>query len=180
MALALAGPCLSLLQHMLTEPYNFATIAAALFPVLLLLHRRRSASPSSRGLARRGFTLVEMIIVVAIVAILVAVALPSYRDYVRKSRRAEAQAYLMAVAGRQTQFLVDTRAYAATLATINIAQPPNVAASYDVTLAAVAGPPPTFLLTAAPKPGTDQVSERCGTLTINQTGAKTAAVTGCW
>lgn len=156
---ACAGWTLSLTQqHMFTETYN-----------------------RSRRLARTpGFTLVEMIIVVAIVAILVAVALPSYRDYVRKSRRAEAQAYLMSVAGRQTQFLVDTRSYAATLATINIAQPPNVAASYNVTLAAAGGPPPTFLLTAAPKPGTDQVSERCGTLTIDQTGAKTASVTGCW
>ena len=165
---------------MFTETYNLEALAASVLAVPRL-HRTLSTGHRSRRLARTpGFTLVEMIIVVAIVAILVAVALPSYRDYVRKSRRAEAQAYLMAVAGRQTQFLVDTRSYAATLATINIAQPPNVAASYNVTLAAAGGPPPTFLLTAAPKPGTDQVSERCGTLSINQTGLKTAAVTGCW
>ena len=128
----------------------------------------------------RGFTLIELIIVIAIVALLVAVALPSYRDHVRKSRRAEAQAYLMAVAGRQQQFLVDSRGYAATLATINIPMPASVVASYDVTMAAAAGPPPTFILSAAPKAGTDQVYEKCQTLTIDQTGAKTASLSSCW
>jgi type IV pilus assembly protein PilE len=132
------------------------------------------------GRPARGFTLIELVITIAIVGILVAVALPTYRDHVRKSRRAEAQAYLMAVAGRQQQFLVDTRSYATALATINIPQPANVAATYDVTLAAVAGPPPTFLVTAAPKSGTDQTQERCGTLTIDQTGAKTASLSSCW
>ena len=128
----------------------------------------------------RGFTLVEVIITVAIVAILAAVALPSYREHVRKSRRAEAQAYLMAVASRQQQFLLDTRGYAADLATVGIAAPTNVAAAYDLAVATVAGPPPTFRVTATPKATTDQVQERCGTLAIDQTGAKTAALATCW
>ena len=128
----------------------------------------------------RGFTLIEVIIAMAIVAILVAVALPSYRDHMRKSRRAEAQAYLMAVASRQQQFLLDTRGYAATLATVAIAAPANVAGAYDLALASAGGPPPTFRITATPKATTDQVSERCGTLAIDQTGAKTAALSTCW
>ena len=164
---------------MFTEPYNLAAIAASLFTVLVALHRRVSALHRSRRVARvRGFTLIELIIVIAIVALLVAVALPSYRDHVRKSRRAEAQAYMMSVAGRQQQFLVDTRAYAATLATINIPTPTDVSTSYTLTLNVVAGPPPTFTLTATPT--ADQVNEKCGTLTINQTGAKTAALSSCW
>jgi type IV pilus assembly protein PilE len=121
-----------------------------------------------------------MIIVVAIIALLVAVAMPSYRDHVRKSRRAEAQAYLMAVAGRQQQFLVDSRGYAANLATINIPMPTSVGAAYDVTLTVAAGPPPTFVLSAAPKAGSDQTHERCGTLAIDQTGAKSASLSSCW
>jgi type IV pilus assembly protein PilE len=152
---------------MFTDPSKLAGIAAS---------QRRS-----RLVARaRGFTLIELIIVIAIVALLVAVALPTYRDHVRKSRRAEAQAYMMSVAGRQQQFLVDTRNYAATLPTINIPQPSSVGSFYTVTLAVAAGPPPTFTLTAAPMAGTDQVNEKCGTLTINQTGAKTAALSSCW
>jgi len=98
----------------------------------------------------------------------------------RKSRRAEAQAYLMAVASRQQQFLLDTRGYAPDLATVAIAAPANVAAVYDLAVAAVAGPPPTFRLTATPKATTDQVYERCGTLAIDQTGAKSAALGTCW
>jgi len=128
----------------------------------------------------RGFTLIEVMITVAIVAILAAVALPSYREHVRKSRRAEAQAYLMAVASRQQQFLLDTRGYAPDLTTVGLAAPANVAAAYDVAVAAVVGPPPTFRLTATPKASTDQVQERCGTLAIDQSGAKTAALATCW
>ena len=99
----------------------------------------------------RGFTLIEVIIAMAIVAILVAVALPAYRDHMRKSRRAEAQAYLMAVASRQQQFLLDTRGYAPDLTTVGIPAPANVSAAYDLAVAAVAGPPPSFRLTATPK-----------------------------
>lgn len=129
---------------------------------------------------KRGFTLIEVMITVAIVAILATVALPAYRDHVRKSRRAEAQAFLMAVAGRQQQFLLDTRAFAGSLATVALPTPANVAATYDVVIAAAAGPPPTFLITATPKAASDQPAERCGALSIDQTGAKTAALTSCW
>jgi type IV pilus assembly protein PilE len=44
----------------------------------------------------------------------------------------------------------------------------------------VAGPPPTFTLTATPTAGTDQVYEKCQTLSINQAGVKTAALPSCW
>ena len=145
-----------------------------------MLTEPRTVPAAAARIACRGFTLVEVIIVVAIVTILMAIALPSYQAHARKSRRAEAQSYLMTVAARQQQFLVDTRAYAPNLPTINIAQPTNVANFYNVTLVAAGGPPPTFQLTATPKAGTDQVLETCGTLGIDQSGAKTASASGCW
>jgi type IV pilus assembly protein PilE len=135
-------------------------------------------SDHPRNRRTRGFTLIELMITVAIVAILAAIAYPSYQAQVRKSRRAEAQAHLMALAGRQHQFLVDTRAYAGTLADIGIAAPTNVAAHYTLTLTVPAGNPPSFTLTAAPNG--NQASEPCGTLGIDNVGAKTAATSGCW
>ena len=128
--------------------------------------------------AHRGFTLIEVMVTVALVAILAAVALPTYRDHVRKSRRAEAQSFLLAVAARQQQFLLDTRSYGATLAAVGIATPSNVAQAYNLALVVPGGAPPTFTLTATPTP--DQASERCGTLGIDQAGTKTAAISGCW
>jgi type IV pilus assembly protein PilE len=126
----------------------------------------------------QGFTLLEMLIVVAFIAILAGIAMPSYVEHVKKSRRAEAQSYMLMIAARQQQFLVDTRAFAA-LPPDNIAsQPSNVASAYTVTMNTANGPPPTFTITATPK--ANQNSEKCGTLTIDQTGTKTAAITGCW
>lgn len=125
-----------------------------------------------------GFTLIELMIAVAVLAILAAIAWPSYQEHVRKSRRAEAQAFLMAVAARQQQFLVDTRGYSASLTDIGVPTPANVTSTYDIALAAPTGNPPAFSVTATPK--ASQVGERCGTLSIDQSGAKTAAISGCW
>lgn len=127
---------------------------------------------------RRGFTLIELIVAVAMVAILATVALPSYQSHLRKSYRAEAQAYLMAVAARQQQFLLDTHAYAATLVDVGVPVPANVAARYTLTLALADGPPPTFLAKATPLAA--QTADACATLSIDQAGAKLPGERGCW
>ena len=144
-------------------------------------HRSDSQGPAGQPGPRRrsaGFTLIELMIAVVIVAVLLAVAIPSYREHVRKSSRAEAQAYMMAVETRQQQFLVDTRAYAATVAVVGVPVPTNVAAAYTLNMPAPTAVPPAYTLTLTPK--TEQSSERCGTLSINSAGTKTAAVSGCW
>jgi type IV pilus assembly protein PilE len=124
----------------------------------------------------RGFTLIELMITVAVVAILAAVALPNYREHIRKSRRAEAQSFMMAVAARQQQFMVDTRAFAATVDAVGIPVPANVSAAYTATMPA----PGTSTFTLTLTPNADQASDKCGTLSIDQNGTKTAAMTGCW
>jgi len=131
-----------------------------------------------RSRRQAGFTLIELLVAVAIVGILAAIAYPSYQDQVRKSRRAEAQSFLMAVAARQQQFLLDTRAYALSVAAIGIPIPAAVSSHYTLGIAVAAGPPPTYTVTATPS-GT-QAYESCGTLSIDQAGAKTASTGGCW
>ena len=124
-----------------------------------------------------GFTLLEMTIVAVIVAILVTIAYPSYQAHIRKSVRASAESHLMDVAARQQQYLFDSRAYAPDLATLNVATPSNVAANYTITIAVLAGPPPSFTVAATPK-GTQVLDLGGAALTITNSGAKTPA--GAW
>lgn len=118
-----------------------------------------------------GFTLIELMITVAIVALLAAIAFPSYQSHVRKGYRAAAQSFLMDVAQKQTQFLIDNRAYASTTAALSVTTPTDVNNLYTISIAVTAGPPPTFTVTATPKAGTVQASD--SVLTINQAGQKT-------
>jgi type IV pilus assembly protein PilE len=94
----------------------------------------------------------------------------------RKSRRAAAEAQLMALAQRQAQFLVDARTYAADLATLNMSLTNDVSNYYTVSIAVVAGPPPSFTVTATPRSDTSQASDFV--LGLDSSGAKTPA--GVW
>jgi type IV pilus assembly protein PilE len=124
-----------------------------------------------------GFTLLETLIVGAIIAILVMVAFPSYQDQMRKSRRASAEALLMDIATRQQQYLFDRRIYAADLATLNVVTPSDVASFYTISIDVQPGPPPSFTVTATPTGA--QVKDLGGTaLTIDNSGAKTPG--GAW
>jgi type IV pilus assembly protein PilE len=125
-----------------------------------------------------GFTLIEVMIVVVIIGILASIALPSYQQYLRRGARAEVQAYMMDIAGRQGQFLLDNRAYAANTGALGITAPASIATKYTVAIT-TAATPPTFTITATPTG--KQALDTCGTLGLNNAGAKTASGTGsCW
>ena len=84
-----------------------------------------------------GFTLIELLIVLAVVAILALIALPSYQAQIRKGHRAAAQSYMMDLAQRQAQYLLDARAYASTEAALGYTTtPPDVAPYYTIGIAA--------------------------------------------
>jgi type IV pilus assembly protein PilE len=134
----------------------------------------------------RGFTLVEVMIVAAIVAILAAIGYPSYQNHMRKGARASAQTAMMQIADRQSQHLLDARNYAVgptALTTLNLTVPTDVTAKYTVTVVAADGTdtpstPPTYTIRATPVTGGAQVPD--GELTLTHTGVKTRAGNSGW
>lgn len=139
---------------------------------------------SKRSRSPAGFTLIELMIAMAIMAILVAVAYPAYRDQVNKGRRADAQAVLM----EATQFLERYSAlnmrYDRDLAGVAVALPATLAKApkdgatkyYDVTIAAVAQN--SYTLQAAPINA--HAADSCGTFSVTNTGVRSAAKPDCW
>jgi type IV pilus assembly protein PilE len=135
---------------------------------------------------QQGFTLIELMITVAIVGILAAVAYPSYIQYIVRANRSAAESFILGVANKQEQYSLDARQYAATMALLGFASiPTEVSNNYGVTIAAdntVA--PPTYIITAAPTGSQLSQDTKCKNLTINQVGTKgisgTGTVADCW
>ncbi len=136
---------------------------------------------SVNGIRKVGFTLIELMFVLAIVSILLALAYPSYVDYVRKSKRGEAQQLLMNWSVNQEIWRSNNVEYA-TLAQL----PAPTHNDYVFTLPVRTGT--AFTLQAAAR--NDQVNDKarggtaCSTLNLNSAGNKfsagTVAVTICW
>lgn len=132
--------------------------------------------------SQHGFTLIEIMITVAIIAILVMVAMPSYRDYTVRANRAAAASYLLEVANIQERHFLDQRSYEASMADLGATVPAEVNQHYNVTTTADnAATPPTYSVSAAPK-GSQAADDDCGTLTINSMGQKghAAGAARCW
>jgi type IV pilus assembly protein PilE len=134
----------------------------------------------------RGFTLIEVMIVVVIVAILAAIGYPSYQNHLRKGARASAQVEMLKVADRQAQHLLDARNYAigpGALSALNITLPAEVTSKYTVTITAADGTdtpstPASYTISATPITGGAQVQD--GQLTLTHTGGKTRAGNPGW
>ena len=116
---------------------------------------------------QHGFTLIELVITIAVVGILAAIALPSYQQYVIRSKRSAAQAQMMDIANREQQYLLANRSYAAKAA-LGYTVPPEVSANYDWDITLATGPVPGFTVTFTPK--NSQASDV--TLKLNNEGLK--------
>lgn len=134
----------------------------------------------------RGFSLIELMIVVVIIGVLSAIALPSYQDHIRKGKRAAAKSILSDLANRQQAYLIDKRSYADSPITTLVpgfVVPAEIASDYSFDISAVnTATPPTFSVTAKPT-SSMMLADTCGTsatapLTLTENGTKTPA--GCW
>ena len=139
--------------------------------------------------AARGFTLIELMVVVAIVAILAAIALPSYDRYVKKARRTDAKQALLDFAARQEKFYSTNNRYAANATQLGYTNATTIPVGsgnpsfYTLTFTTTAAPP-TFTATAEPL-GT-QATDDCHAYTLDHLGTQgnLPAVTdpslNCW
>ncbi|MDO9101458.1 MAG: type IV pilin protein [Candidatus Nitrotoga sp.] len=118
---------------------------------------------------KKGFSLIELLVAVVIIGILAAVAIPGYQSYVVKGNRAAAQSFMMDLANREKQYLLDGRTYA-DFTTLGVSAPADVSKHYEIAISTPVVTPPTFIITATPPSGGQQHSD--GVLTLGSDGTK--------
>jgi len=137
--------------------------------------------------ASSGFTLIEIMITVLIVAVLAAIATAGYTNQVQKSRRTDARNALLDLAGREEKLFTTVNAYSQIPSDLGygaagITFPVNVGSYYTIS-ATVPNPPVSYVITATAI-GTQANDTQCATLSVDQTGAQTstggATSSTCW
>lgn len=124
------------------------------------------------GHRKDGFTLIELLAVMAILSILVTIALPTYHDLVRKSRRADATTELFRIQLEQERYRAIHQYYAEGLTTLGwpADEVDSPGGHYRLALVSVEDPLTEFQARAVPRSDSDQIHDTCGTLTIDQDG----------
>ena len=134
----------------------------------------------------RGFTLIEILVVMVVIGILAAIAVPSYNSQMRRGTRSAAQALMMDIANKEQFYLQSQRIYldcptpCTNLSAIGIsALPAEVTNFYTLRIDKVdTATPPTFIITATPKSGTRQ--EPDGWIALDSTQTKTSQYPSKW
>lgn len=141
----------------------------------------------------KGFSLTELMIAVVIVAILASVAIPSYQDSVRRSRRADAKTTLLEASQWMERFYTENNRYDQNLGGTAVALPTSLASSpkegttkyYNLSFVSGSLAQNTYTLQAVPISTTDQNNDKCKTMTLTNLGVKglsgsSASVDDCW
>jgi len=125
-----------------------------------------------------GFTLIELMIAVAVVGILAAVAYPSYTNFVLSSNRSEGERELLRLANLQEETFIDRRTYTADMTALGMTADPHLTefGNYSID-AIIANGGTTFILTATAQ-GAQVNDAGCTVLTVNEAGQKTPVA--CW
>jgi len=134
-----------------------------------------------------GFTLIEVMIVVVVIALLAAIAIPSYSSYMLKSRRVDGVSFLTEVASEQIRFSSENNRFATTMAELGYGEDATANSEegfYTVSIATSNGNQ-SYVLTATPVASGPQANDaECAVLTLNSSKQKTVSGTGtpadCW
>ena len=128
---------------------------------------------SRSSCAQRGFTLVEVVVVAAIVAILLAIAVPTYSDIMRSARRADAMAALLEIQLAQEKWRANNVTYTTVLANLGMSSGKSPDGYYDIVFNAAATAT-TFTASASAPDSSPQDNDDCGMFTVNQNGLDTS------
>jgi len=137
----------------------------------------------------KGFTLIELMIVVVVIAVLSAIAIPSYKNYVLRAKRASARTAIQNMAQQQERYFTQNNTYLVVntggtppAGWVNWVGDSYAQRYYDLSVAVTAGATTTaaaFSIVAAPANGWSDV--QCGTLTLTSAGIQTpTSPTDCW
>lgn len=137
---------------------------------------------SFKASSMRGFTLIELMVAVAILGIIASIAVPSYFEHVKRTARTEAITSLLDAANKQEQYYVDNRQYTNSLTDLGVTS--STENGFYQIAVEVNNAEGTFEFTATPKSGPPKQDEECTELSIDDAGVKGAKGTAdskkCW
>ena len=136
----------------------------------------------STALRARGFTLLELVITVVIVAVLAAIALPSYREYILRANRADAKAILMETSQFMERYFTSSNTYVASpvLTPVSVVSPKDATGLNIKYVVSFTAAPTAAAYTVQAVPANGQVGDVCGTLSLTNTGVQSPSTAGCW